>query len=167
MKNILFVCTGNTCRSSMAEGIFNHFVLDEEKLKGVIAFSAGVSAFDGEGSNIKAQKALKELFGIDISDHMARTISEDDIEKADIILTMTNRHKEVILSIMPKVKSKTWTLKEYVLEDENSNESMDVQDPYGMSEEEYKNCAKELKHLIDELIIKLSKEISKEKRETK
>lgn len=156
MKNILFVCTGNTCRSPMAEGIFNHFILNEEKLEGVKASSAGISAFSGDGANPKAQKAVKDLFGIDISSHRSRTINKKDLEKADIILTMTRGHKEIILSIMPNVKFKTWTLKEYVLGDKNLNESMDVQDPYGMSEKEYKNCAQELKELIDELISRLN-----------
>ncbi len=156
MKNILFVCTGNTCRSPMAEGIFNHFILNEDKLNGIKASSAGISVFGGDGANPKAQKAVKELFGIDISSHRAKTISKEDLEKADIILTMTRGHKEIILSIMPNVKFKTWTLKEYVLGDKNSNESMDVQDPYGMSEKEYKNCAQELKELIDELISRLN-----------
>jgi protein-tyrosine phosphatase len=156
MKNILFVCTGNTCRSPMAEGIFNHFILNEDKLNGIKASSAGISVFGGDGANPKAQKAVKELFGIDISSHRARAISKEDLEKADIILTMTRGHKEIILSIMPNVKFKTWTLKEYVLGDKNLNESMDVQDPYGMSEKEYKNCAQELKELIDELISRLN-----------
>ncbi|NLI58417.1 MAG: low molecular weight protein arginine phosphatase [Clostridium sp.] len=156
MKNILFVCTGNTCRSPMAEGIFNHFILNEDKLNGIKASSAGISVFGGDGANPKAQKAVKELFGIDISSHRSRAISKEDLEKADIILTMTRGHKEIILSIMPNVKFKTWTLKEYVLGDKNLNESMDVQDPYGMSEKEYKNCAQELKELIDELISRLN-----------
>lgn len=159
MKNILFVCTGNTCRSPMAEGIFNHVVLGEEKLEGVRAFSAGVSAFSGDdGANPKAQKAVKELFGIDISGHKAKTIGEEDLKKADIILTMTEGHKKIILSVVPEAESKIWTLKEYVSGYKKTDESLDVQDPYGMGEEEYKSCAKELKHLIDELIEKLKKE---------
>lgn len=158
MKNILFVCTGNTCRSPMAEGIFNHAVLNEEKLEGIKASSAGISAFSGDDANPKAQKAVKELFGIDIKSHRARTISKEDLEKADIILTMTKGHKEIILSFMPGVKSKIWTLKEYVSEDKKSNDNLDIQDPYGMDEEVYKNCAKELKLFIDKLIEKLKKE---------
>ena len=61
MKNILFVCTGNTCRSPMAEGIFNHFILNEDKLNGIKASSAGISVFGGDGANPKTQKAVKEL----------------------------------------------------------------------------------------------------------
>ncbi|MDQ2087674.1 low molecular weight protein arginine phosphatase [Herbivorax sp. ANBcel31] len=158
MKNILFVCTGNTCRSCMAEGIFNHVVQGEDKLEGVKALSAGISAFNGDGSNPKAQKVLKELFGIDVSSHKSMRLNEKDIQRADIILTMTKSHKEMILSIMPQEKVKTWTLKEYVLGDEKKDESMDVNDPYGMDELEYKKCAKQLKYLIDGLITKLKKE---------
>jgi protein-tyrosine-phosphatase len=83
--NILFVCTGNTCRSPMAEGLFKD-MLKKNNIDNIRVSSAGISVFPGEQANEKAIKALKEK-GIDIRSHRARQAIEE-IDKADLIWAM-------------------------------------------------------------------------------
>lgn len=166
MKRVLFVCTGNTCRSSMAEGLFNYIVEnDKDGTKDFKAFSAGLSAFENDCANPKAQKVLKEQYNVDISSHKARRITKSDVESAYIILTMTEEHKNAVLRMFPGAADKTYTIKEYAYEDDVSSNSMNHQrryghnmnigDPYGFSEEVYKECAKEIKDALDRIIMKL------------
>ncbi|HOM03530.1 MAG TPA: low molecular weight protein arginine phosphatase [Acetivibrio sp.] len=165
MKKVLFVCTGNTCRSSMAEGLFNHIVENgKEDLKDFRAFSAGISAFENDCANPRAIKVLKEEYNVDISSHKARRISKSDVESAYIILTMTEEHKNAVLRMFPGAADKTYTIKEYAYGDDengdfmghehNRRHNMDISDPYGFPEEVYKICAKEIKDALDRIIIK-------------
>ncbi|HQA56596.1 MAG TPA: low molecular weight protein arginine phosphatase [Acetivibrio sp.] len=166
MRKILFVCTGNTCRSSMAEGLFNHIAKNGvDGMEDYTALSAGIFAFEGDGANPKAIKVLKEGYGIDISSHRARRIKKSDVEDAHIILTMTKDHKNTLVGIFPEAKDKTWTLKEYASgkkSGENTQDSFewDIPDPYGMPEEVYERCALTLKEAIDRLILRLKEEKS-------
>lgn len=163
MKKVLFVCTGNTCRSSMAEGLFNYAVenMADGSYKGFRAFSAGISAFDQDCANPNAVKVLKDEYGIDISSHRARRITKSDVESAHIIFTMTRDHKDAVIGMFPEAKDKTYTLKEFVLENNISKESMeynfalDIPDPYGMPEGVYKRCAREINDVVEKLILKL------------
>ncbi|MBQ7876502.1 MAG: low molecular weight protein arginine phosphatase [Clostridia bacterium] len=135
---VLFVCTGNTCRSPMAEGIFNS--LSEG------AFSRGLYA-EGGGANPKAIATMEQM-NIDISNHVSTQLTRDDINDSLLVLTMTKAHKMAILSVMPDAKDKVFTIGEYA-------DGGDVIDPYGGGETVYKACADELYEYIERIVEKL------------
>lgn len=120
---VLFVCTGNTCRSPMAEGILK-FTAKKNNLSLEVK-SAGISVFDGDNASKNSIDAMKKI-GIDISDHEARQLHRDMVDEADLILTMARSHKEFILSNFPSSKDKIYTLLEYAYKIDK-----DVADPYG------------------------------------
>ncbi|MFC7685829.1 low molecular weight protein arginine phosphatase [Ureibacillus sp. GCM10028918] len=143
--NIYFICTGNTCRSPMAEAI-----LSNKKLDGVQVKSAGIYALEG-GEISENAKAIIEQEQIPYF-HITSQVKQEDIEWADIILTMTLAHKNMILLSYPNAQGKTFTLKEYVV----PFSSKDVSDPFGGDLTTYKHTYLELNRLIDELVMKIS-----------
>lgn len=135
--SVLFVCTGNTCRSAMAEGIYNHLY------KG--ATSRGVMADEGSPASENAVKVMAKI-GIDITNHRAKQLRREDIENADIVICMTGGHKMNVLSLFPEAKEKVFSIREYL-------HAADVLDPYGRGEEEYERCAEELYEYVQKIVI--------------
>ncbi len=115
-KDVLFVCTGNTCRSPIAMAIFN--VLSNDKK----ASSAGISASYPSSAAENAKEAVKK-YGAKLEEHLSRQITTDDLNEYSLIITMTNSHKEILRSYLDD--DKIMTLAEY------AGESGDVSDPYG------------------------------------
>ena len=137
---LLFVCTGNTCRSPMAAALMNK--LSKDNNIDVISESAGIFAEEGNGASENAVLAM-ENYGIDLKGHKARQLSEKIIEQADIVLTMTEGHKMMISSYAPE---KIFSLYEFI------GSYGDIQDPYGGDLEEYEETASELFGALEELV---------------
>lgn len=144
VKNILFVCTGNTCRSPMAAALFKHLSHSDQ----LNVQSAGVFAIDGSDASDFAKEALVEK-GI-ACDHNSALLNDGHIEWASIVLTMTNSHKQAVIDRFPHAGRKTFTLSEYV-----GSSSQDIMDPFGGNLDVYRLTRDDLEHLIKKLLIKI------------
>ncbi len=146
VMNIYFICTGNTCRSPMAEAI-----LASMKLPNVEVRSAGIYALEG-GEISENAKSVLEAEQISV-DHRSKMVNREDLQWADLILTMTSAHKELVLQAYPEVQSKIFTLKEYTA----PYSSRDISDPFGGDYHQYEQTYQELKQYINVLKDKLVK----------
>ena len=127
---VLFVCTGNTCRSPMAQGFFN----EEASKRGLslCAKSAGISALANASATMESQVALSEK-GVDISAHRAQSITPALIEEAKVIFAMTRAHADFLQGAYPHCAQKIEVFA-----------NKDVADPYGGDAERYKRAAAEI-----------------------
>ncbi|MEW6606543.1 MAG: L-threonylcarbamoyladenylate synthase [bacterium] len=146
-KNILFVCTGNTCRSFMAEKLFAKMAKETNFL--VEVKSAGTSAINNGNVTPMSLKIL-ENEGILPTAAFSTLLNEQMIKKANLILTMESYHKERVESILPSAKGKTFLLSEYV-----GLGKKEIADPIGGSREGYETCFLEIKKCLTRLIKKL------------
>jgi glycine hydroxymethyltransferase len=146
MKTILFVCTGNVCRSPMAEGLFRHAVKGNGEYR---VLSAGVGAVDGQPPSPHAVRALKEL-GIDISRQRSRMLTGEVVQQADYIFGMTHGHVDAITLLFPHAAEKTFLLREF---DETLDVfEKDISDPIGGSYEVYLNCRDQIEQGIASML---------------
>jgi len=141
---ILFVCSGNTCRSPMALALARELAR-RNNLKNIEFGSAGLTAFDGAPISSLANEVLKKR-GIDFSFHRAKSLEKKEIEEADLILTMTKAQKEEILRRFPQAASKTKMLMEYAgLGEEN------ILDPIGGTLKDYEACANKIEKALRQI----------------
>lgn len=129
--NVIFVCTGNTCRSPMAE-----YYLKSKNLDGVNVISRGFSG--GDSANEKSIAVMSEV-DIDISNHISKNITADEVQNADAIICMTESHRQMLL-LYGGDDSKL-----YVLGD-------GISDPFGCDIDTYRMCRDEIFSNIDKLI---------------
>jgi protein-tyrosine-phosphatase len=141
MSLIMFVCTGNLCRSPMATGLLRKELAAEGLADRHRVISAGVWAVEGRPASENAIIVMAER-DIDISDHIARTISADDVAEADLILVMSNEHKQIICNTWPQYDWKVFLLSEMV------GKRKSILDPYGEPLQEYRACADRLEDYI-------------------
>ncbi len=136
MAKILFVCTGNVCRSPMAEGLFRDAV---GKQKGVYVASAGLSVMEGRPPSEHSMEVLKEI-GVDISRQRSMQLTPQLVQQASHIFAMTQGHKEAIELVFPFAAEKTFLLREFAdgaESDDAKHGLLDVPDPIGMGRDAY------------------------------
>jgi protein-tyrosine-phosphatase/tRNA A37 threonylcarbamoyladenosine synthetase subunit TsaC/SUA5/YrdC len=142
---ILLVCTGNTCRSPMAEALLRSMLMKRfahlfgEGLPApAVAVSAGLSAFPGGAASPEAISVMKQR-GLSLVHHQSRALSERLLMQADLVLTMTNSHRQAIVQKWPELASKTHLM---------SNSKSDVSDPFGGPETVYAACADQIENYL-------------------
>lgn len=144
---IMFVCTGNTCRSSMAAGLAAA-LLKQSPAVNITITSAGTMALPGSPAASQAVEVLAAQ-GIDITHHKASLLTPELAAAADLILTMTAGHKAQVQALQPTAADKVYTLTEYI------GIQGDIADPFGQSVAVYQACAQQLNQLITLALAKI------------
>ena len=147
MKKVLFVCSGNICRSPLAEAFFNY--LAEQKKLATHAVSAGLYPVLDHATG-EAFIAANE-YGINISSHRSRQLSQAMVQEADLILTMTREHKRCVEKFCAAAQGKTFTLPEFI------GESGDIDDPYGQGLTVYRQCAQQVWAAVEKVVESLER----------
>ncbi|MEO0142925.1 MAG: L-threonylcarbamoyladenylate synthase [candidate division WOR-3 bacterium] len=150
--NLLFVCTGNTCRSPMAMGIIKTMVPEDY----LDVQTAGTAAIDGLPASPNARIVVKE-FGGSIDNHRSRPINKELIDWADLILVMEYRHYETVLEISADSVAKTFLLKEY----KRRTKYNEVPDPVGRDLAFYRDCALDMYSSLKFLAMDIKKRFTK------
>ena len=151
MTNILIVCTGNTCRSPLAEALLRQR-LAERRVEGVHVGSAGTGAWDGAPASEGAYLVGLE-HGLDLSAHRARLLTREIAEAADLILTMAGHHRARVEQL--GIASRTHLLGEYA---GRTGPEAEIRDPFGGDLEGYRETYTELEGLLDAVLERLERE---------
>jgi glycine hydroxymethyltransferase len=146
VKNVLFVCTGNICRSPIAEGLFRRLIGNRKDIE---VASAGVHAVNGQPPSLYAVQVCIEE-GTDISGLRSQPLTATLVDQATHIFAMTGAHLEIIQAVFPQTAEKTFLLREF--EEPGTTVWREVPDPIGLGREVYEHCARIIKNALPSVL---------------
>jgi protein-tyrosine phosphatase len=143
VKNILFLCTGNICRSPFAEALCRK-IARERGLAGIQADSAGVLALSGNHATAMAQTVARE-HGVDLEDHRAKQITAERVAWADLVLVMEKGHERELMHGFDEAAGKVLLLRYFA---RCGSRNRGVVDPYGLNYEAYRFCFLDIEEAV-------------------
>lgn len=148
---IMFICTGNICRSAMAHWLLKKKTEDLGR-EDIEVYSCGVHAQNGDIPTYEAKKVMKDEYDVDMQEHKATNIRDSKIKEMDLILCATVSHKVAVLDMYPELKGKVFTMKEYVKYHREYHDDMNIKDPWGYDIETYRFCASEIDECVNKIL---------------
>src|SRR2546422_4051317 len=146
VKSVLFVCTGNICRSPIAEGLFRRLLGNRKDIEVV---SAGVHAVSGQPPSLYAVEVCAEA-GADISNLRSQPLTAALVDRATHVFAMTGAHLETIQTLFPQGAEKSFLLREF--EEPGTTVWRDLPDPIGLGREVYEDCARIIKNALPSVL---------------
>lgn len=151
IKNVLFVCTGNICRSPFAEGLFNSLAA-QKGLKDVAGDSAGLLALPGNSATHLAQQVADE-YAVDLAGHRAKSVSGHLVDWSNLVLAMEKVQVDSLANAFPEARGKVLLLRHF---GRFGSRRRDIADPYGLQYEAYRFCFLDIEDSIAGLVDYLS-----------
>ncbi|MGJ8655335.1 MAG: low molecular weight protein arginine phosphatase [Akkermansiaceae bacterium] len=158
-KKVLFVCTGNTCRSPMAEGLFRKLVAEKSDYE--VLGSAGVSAYPGDRISPETVVVLKQQAADEaMRDFRSRPVDEELLDSATHVFAMTESHLDMLVQAFPDYAEKCNLVCDFI--SFNGKVGMDVPDPIGQGSRAYKAVAQVFEHALPALIMFMNGELEED-----